>query len=71
MTKYNKNIQKFIIDNNVDINYFQNNVDAILFNKFDINPIVARWGMYRNEKEIEVSIADVMENVFIILKIYY
>lgn len=60
MKRYNKNIQKFIIDNNIDINYFENSSKTIFFNKYDINPVVSRWGMYRDEKKIEVSIADVI-----------
>lgn len=60
MTKYNKNIQKFIMNNDIDIDYFENNMEAMLFNKFDITPIIARWGVYENEKMLEVSIADVI-----------
>lgn len=60
MLKYNKNVQKFIENNHIDISYFETSNEAIMLNKYDVNPIVAEWGMYENEREFNVSVADVI-----------
>lgn len=59
MPKYNKNIQKFIKDNNINIKYFEKNEDAIIHSKYDINQVVARWGIYGNLEKSMISIANI------------
>lgn len=60
MAKYNKNIQKFIEDNNINLSYFKKNKQAILFNKVDLNPIVTKWGMYKEEEKVKITISNVI-----------
>lgn len=60
MLKYNKNIQRFIKDNNIKVEYFESNDDAIMCNKYDINQIVAKWGMYEGEEKFNVSISNII-----------
>lgn len=60
MSKYNKNIQKFIKDNNINIKYFEKNEASIIYSKYDINQVIARHGVYGNLIQSMISVADIL-----------
>lgn len=60
MISFNSNIQKFIEKNEINTDYFMRNKKANFFSKYDINPIVARYGIYKNETKLKISVENII-----------
>ncbi len=58
--QYNTTIKRFIEEKGIDYSFIENNTEAICYNKNDINPIVARFGMYQNKKWENITIDNVI-----------
>lgn len=58
--QYNTTIKRFIEEKGIDYSFIENNTEAICYNKNDINPIVARFGMYKNKKWENITIDNVI-----------
>lgn len=57
--QYNETISQFFNEMNIDKS-IENDIEAICYNKREINIIIARYGMYKNKQNEKVCIADVV-----------
>ena len=57
--QYNETISNFLKKINIENKDKENN-KVMCYNKSEINPIIARYGMYKNKQTIKVCIADII-----------
>lgn len=57
---YNKNINKFIKENSIDIDLLMSNNETMVYTKKDISRVIATCGMYKEEIKANISISDVI-----------
>ena len=60
MPKFNKEVELFLYTNKVDVKSLYKNSDAMIFNNGRINPIVARWGMYKDKIKKKICVGDII-----------
>ena len=53
--QYNETISQFFNEMNIDKS-IENDIEAICYNKREINIIIARYGMYKNKQNEKVCI---------------
>ena len=60
MLQYNKTVNNFLNEKNIDSSFIENNEKAVCYNKRDINFIVSKYGMYKSKNVQRVCIDDVV-----------